>query len=400
MDFLFWFSVYSAAIIWILIWIFSTPSHRLPICGVYRQIDRFYPLKFAIAYLLLTLRKYGNKKAADSTAGYGVKSKKCIEDMEKPQPLSDNPKAIDAVYISGFNKEGCYFVTAIGRGQKQLTNAFWFLRIPKVGLLKASHLPDSRIKANGDSEFSVGGLTIQPVEPMKKWKITYDGKMKFEKDEEKEVHVRMNLEFTSSLPYFDFDTDMPPATMARALAREPWSKQLLERLKEAHQTHYEQMGFTNGVVSIDGYGSYTLGMSGYRDHSYGKKREWKYMHRYGLHSVALQNGTLFTVGIVSQPINLSVLEIGYLYTPCGDLYGIDWCDLELDRHGEGGEPPNDYAFSFGAGGQNYRVQVKVVDLSQLDMGIELEARFVERFCEFTVNGLRGWGISEWQYKKY
>ena len=67
------------------------------------------------------------------------------------------------------------------------------------------------------------------------------------------VHeVEINGEYTSDLEYFDFDSDMDPWTISRAMSKEPWSRQYFDRLKEAHQSHYEQFGHVSGVYSIDG----------------------------------------------------------------------------------------------------------------------------------------------------
>jgi hypothetical protein len=32
------------------------------------------------------------------------------------------------------------------------------------------------------------------------------------------------------------------------------------------------------------------------------------------------------------------------------------------------------------------------------MGVDWDAKIYERFCEYKVNGVRGWGISEWEYR--
>ena len=41
-------------------------------------------------------------------------------------------------------------------------------------------------------------------------------------------------------------------TVARAMAREPWSREYFDRLKAAHQNHYEQFGDVRGVIEVDG----------------------------------------------------------------------------------------------------------------------------------------------------
>lgn len=72
---------------------------------------------------------------------------------------------------------------------------------------------------------------------------------RFEKDDTRTVQVKMKLEWTSSLDYFDFDTDIPAITMTRALAKEPWSRQFFQALKEYEKIHGSEI--LNNPHSID-----------------------------------------------------------------------------------------------------------------------------------------------------
>ena len=45
-------------------------------------------------------------------------------------------------------------------------------------------------------------------------------------------------------------------------------------------------------------------------------------------------------------------------------------------------------------------QVKVLDTVEVYMGWEWEARILERFCEYVVDGVPGWGVSEWHYRHH
>ncbi|KAF4525128.1 hypothetical protein B566_EDAN005070 [Ephemera danica] len=137
-----------------------------------------------------------------------------------------------------------------------------------------------------------------------------------------------------------------------------------------HQTHYEQHGDITGTATIDGK-TYPIHLNSMRDHSYGHKREWKNFHR---------------------------LELGYVYTPDGQLHPLQSCDLKLYEHGENGTPPLDYGFNFRAGGCKYSVQVRVEHSPEFYIGEEWEARVVERMARYTVNGIKGWGIAEWEYR--
>jgi hypothetical protein len=90
--------------------------------------------------------------------------------------------------------------------------------------------------------------------------------------------VSIEAEYTSDLDYFDFDSDMEPMVIARAMAREQWDRQYFSRLRsvlelteiyylggfffmiikyvifhlrEAHQNHYEQFGTVKGTFRIN-----------------------------------------------------------------------------------------------------------------------------------------------------
>ena len=40
-------------------------------------------------------------------------------------------------------------------------------------------MPDTTCYATGDDEFAAEGLKLEPIIPMKKWKISYEGKLKY-----------------------------------------------------------------------------------------------------------------------------------------------------------------------------------------------------------------------------
>ena len=80
---------------------------------------------------------------------------------------------------------------------------------------------------------------------------------------------------------------------------------------------------------------------------------------------------------------------------------IQEVDLDVWRVGgeAGGEDPDDYAFRFKAEGVWYDIQVRVLDKQGVFLGWEWECELVERFCEFRVDGARGWGVSEFNFRR-
>lgn len=85
--------------------------------------------------------------------------------------------------------------------------------------------------ADTESTWHAEGLRLDLIEPMKRWSVKYEGDMIHQKTGQ--VHrVCLNAEYSSLLPYFDFDSDMDPWTVARAFAKEPWSRQYFERIRQ------------------------------------------------------------------------------------------------------------------------------------------------------------------------
>ncbi|XP_043221072.1 uncharacterized protein LOC122381218 [Amphibalanus amphitrite] len=368
---------------------------------VYTRPGIFYYPKVATFWLFLTFRKW--KAARDqrrgaqpgTAAGYGVKSRASPAEMDCVQPLAEHPRALDAVLFQGAAGDGSWLVLALARRPRGVSNTICLVTLPGVGTLQMERHPDTTVFGDEHSHAG-GGFRLTPLEPMRCWRLQFSGKMRLD---EKLVDVTFDLTYRSDLPYFDFDTDMAPLAVARAMALEPWTREFFERLRDAHQTHYEQIGTTSGTVTVSGR-EHRLQVTGMRDHSYARYRDWTLLHRYGLHTLIMEDGTRAQVGVVSQPYSFSRIELGYLYTPEGRLHALDWCDLELGYHGEQGTPPADYGFSFGAGGRTYHALVKVEDVQEVYIGWEWEARILERRCSYRVNGLSAHGVSEWYYRHH
>lgn len=51
-----------------------------------------------------------------------------------------------------------------------------------------------------------------------------------------------------------------------------------------------------------------------------------------------------------------------------------------------------------SGGAYYTTKVKVKDSTLFYISKDWESKIFERLCSYTVNGVKGWGISEWQYR--
>ena len=257
--------------------------------SVYSQPGPLYPLKFVAFRLLLWLRKVlAGGRTSRAGAGYGVRSFASVEEMERVQPLADHPLALDSVWVQGVSPDGAWLVAGAARRPRGLLDAVLLVGVPGLGTLKLPQHPDTAVPG-GDGEFAGAGLRIRPELPMRRWRVEYSGQLRVHQTDQL-VDVELSLSYTSAMPHFDYDTDMSALTISRAMAREPWSRQFFARLRDAHQTHYEQLGTSRGTVKVQDK-EYHLQVDGMRDHSYAGRRDWRLLHRYALHTIVTEDGT-------------------------------------------------------------------------------------------------------------
>lgn len=97
------------------------------------------------------------------------------------------------------------------------------------------------------------------------------------------------------------------------------------------------------------------------------------------------------------------------------MHPLQWCDLELYQLGEFDRPVKDYAFTIKAGrlgglkimtnnahvfsgGKFYTIQVNLMEMAQFFISKDWECKVYETVASFRVNGMKGWGGAEWEYR--
>ncbi|XP_022918645.2 uncharacterized protein [Onthophagus taurus] len=391
--------ILASSVFLIIIVKLLTGEARSPIFNVYQRPTKIYWFKVVFMYSVLKFRQIANYLKSERRRDLGKVDKYILQDG--PQPLKDSELAVDAVFFNGANSKGDYFIIATARRSNKLVDGFIYLKIndSKLGLLESPKLPSTALyQLEETQEYKAEGIEISVIEPMKIWKIKYNGKMKSADNRSKWYNVKIVGEFVSKLPPYNVDVDMDPFMMAKALAVEPWSRDFFRTLNETHQMHYEQFGDMLTEVEIDGK-PFNLKINVCRDHSFASKREWRIFHRYALHFITVENGDRIMIGVVSMPVAISCFSMGFVYSSIEQkMYPIENCDLVLHQHGENGEAPFDYGFSIYAGHKSYVIKVHVKESPHFYISKDWEAKLFERLCTFKVNGLKGWGGSEWMYR--
>ncbi|CAH1778684.1 unnamed protein product [Owenia fusiformis] len=220
-----------------------------PLLGVYSQPGKWFYLKKYAFYLLFVLRKFKHKQAEiqhgkdesfkkTKISGYGKGSHENIADMEWPQQLSSDPNAIDCAFFDGFNKDGAYTVCRVGRRHNRKAEVWLLLYIPGEGHFQHPSHPDSIVYNTDGNTFTVGGLTLSCIEPLRTWRVSFNGLLRRgicndwkSKDQHETVHVKFTFIWQAYSNIFNFDTDIHANVISEAVARQPWSKEFFEKLK-------------------------------------------------------------------------------------------------------------------------------------------------------------------------
>jgi len=346
-------------------------------------------------------------------------------------------KQIDVVMRLGF------------REQKKYVETWFYMRHPEFGDDVLTH-PQTRYplveNEGGTTQPRVlrgGPLTFECVEPFKRWKIVFEGELVRHKpfvDHRSamentegvstassksslvvEERFQARAEFVYSIDTkepFNFDTQLDDWATARTLAREPWSASFFSELTKRHQTHYEQNGELTGaleltkiqksnennhkrVVNLGG------GLRGMRDHSFGS-REWGYIHRWVALFGCLDDGSSFNLVLVRMP-TLTRVVAGYFRSNNSSV-PIPVVDAKPELHQLGEKdnaaPPR-YSFEFKL--QDGRWLSATCDTEHLHLfvlgdpqssssaGRVTRSLLYEGLARYTINGVKGTGISEFTY---
>lgn len=124
------------------------------------------------------------------------------------------------------------------RRKNGLVNAMGFIKVPEFSdkLMVIPVFPDSTLYQNDVEQkcmdaYSVAGIKITSVTPMKEYRIQYYGKMRFDCTLGKAVDVELNALWRTNLSAFNFSTEISKFAMSEAMAFEPWSRSYFNILK-------------------------------------------------------------------------------------------------------------------------------------------------------------------------
>ncbi|RMC09291.1 hypothetical protein DUI87_14299 [Hirundo rustica rustica] len=303
--------------------------------------------------------------------------------------------ALDSLYFTGFAETNRTFVIArLARRPAGLCEMWLFLRLDGIGEFEHPEHPNMMVRDESKEVWSGGGLTMEYLEPQMCWKINFDGL----------------LRWVNSTDVFNFNVDSNPRTFARALAQEPWTIKLFQRVKSSFQNQWsrqrkqhfrhEQWGQAVGEIETGNCGKTELSLKGIRSHSYGV-RNWAEISRYVMILAHFEDGTAAHLTVINMPATTTHLTVGYVFFPDGRKAGIEWSNASLAELAEDGVIQEEYGVSFTAGGESFDVSA-ALDKQTCPVvynGLTGRGVFHECIADFQLNGSTpGWGVVEFYYR--
>ncbi|KAK3108445.1 hypothetical protein FSP39_008087, partial [Pinctada imbricata] len=354
---------------------------------------RWYTIKKALFLCLYKIRQRRNKNKAVSAEdehngeegredrGYG-QSLSPLQLEQVPQ-LDKDPYGIDSVYFGGMSDSGTRFAIRMARRHNRCAEIWLVLEIPGIGVLEHPVHPDTHVTNTSTNQYNAGGLRIEMIEPMKKWRVSFNGLLRWK----------------ATTDPFNFDSDIDAGVLADGLAKEKWTREFFRVLRSEHQTHYEQWGELSGKLSVEGHNEQFIRLTCVRDHSIGV-RDWRQKYRYAIHFIFVESGLMIQTGVVSMPATMSNLKIGYLIYPSGETWPVSDIDIKLWEVAEDKTPKTQYSFNFKAGKKNYHVEVEGETTPIWYHHDDRGSKIYEIFSRYKVNGRKAYGITEFHYRNF
>jgi len=336
--------------------------------------------------------------------------------LESSHPLQ-KLYSLDSYYFNGVDSEGRAVILRIAKRPNREAEVWIVIKDPKRAVVfelpthpQVTVIRDIGVEPQaGESkiqEIQAAGLSFQCREPMRAWKVRFDGILRVSRVLNDDtpyklgsfVRVRFDFQWTAISEPLNFDRDIPSSVIAAGLSLTPWSRAFFDGLRNSHQTHYEQHGSLQGVIC---YGELSrnnidwLQLKGMRDHSFGM-RHWGMFYRYVTHLLTLDNGSFCHLSFISTPL-FNHFVCGFLVSATGTQLAIIKSNRHLRDLGENGVPPKDYSLNFlCSDGITHILNVKLTD-DEIRFHLGDGATAFETLCSVTLDGISGKGIVEFMY---
>ncbi|GAB6030504.1 hypothetical protein CHUAL_007366 [Chamberlinius hualienensis] len=311
-----------------------------------------------------------------------------------PRQLSSE-HVIDSLGFCGVRRDGCVLFTRITRKNNRLAEVMLYLRLSDGVQYQLPHHPHVCAYNTDGRSFSAAGLTFEVIEPLRIWRIIFNGYLRkgvrstWDESESDVVEVRFNFIWHPIHGYMGFPEDFSVPSMVKLFAKqktEPPSPYDLFT-----QDWQEQFGQLHGVITINNQNTELL-LRGLKARKHGIPQGDQLTFSY---QGVLHNGTTFHLFAECDNI-LQNFVYGYVCSP-DSIRILPVNDYHIDFEMLKKNPetfPDNSVINFIADGVKYTLKVERVSGMTVYSGQQWN-RIVNIFSvKVNLNASEGEGIVE------
>ncbi|XP_022256054.1 uncharacterized protein LOC106470801 isoform X2 [Limulus polyphemus] len=368
------------------------------------QKDKSFVLRIRqfVVFLYLSLRqRFLKRRLVDITTDYskgaikfGVIPSEEERNLENPRQLK-NVYDFDEIFFCGFNSGGDSIILRMTRrGSNEAGVQFYLKYAATNDIYQLPFHPETNVLYRERDGFSAAGFRIRCLNPIRNWRISYNGllrKITPAGDRvQEDVHVKFSFIWAvTSLP-FDFKIDFCPRLLSQDLANCTWNRGFptYERITKI-QDRYDQWGQWRGTVHFEDQEDKEMllwGMKSRQSGSIDRTIYGRYIHLYGW----MKDGMTFNISLVPLSSFCTHLRCGYIVHPNHNVYPLQGCDLTLPSTGQ---LWSEWTITCLAGDKLYKISITLGEESfRSFVGSQWEHREYTRLANFSIQDELGKGV--------
>lgn len=340
----------------------------------------------------------------------GVQATPSEQELELPKPLVTD-RHEDSMQLFGMDSEGRAVVARVVRMTQRRSSVILMVVDKNGDVYTLPNQPDTNLVNVTDVGWKAGGISLQCVEPMRCWRLKFNGLLRRgkreeyiteddkDRDEENIIHARLDFLWKAIRAPVDVWRDASPRLLAHGLANRHRSSRsmfsLVDNISIEHD-EYQQWGSLHGEVRLGGQTNappQEWYLRGCRRHSWGLIKAIANFHRSVEIVSYFVNGDVCSLQACSYGNKISHYVLGYLQKASGVYHPITSTDLCLPNLAEDGVLPHNVLIEFCAGGQKYNLWHKLGQGMTYHTGDPWYLTHKVNFNSAAATHSHGWGIS-------
>ncbi|XP_071524081.1 uncharacterized phosphotransferase YvkC-like [Panulirus ornatus] len=321
------------------------------------------------------------------------------KELELPKPLTTDRHG-DRMMLCAVDRHGRAVVARVVRQTHRRASVFMCVVDQTGDVYTLPNQPDTGQVNVSEEGWQGAGLTLTCVDPMKCWRVKFNGLLRrgareqyttdegdVEEDESIVCHVRLDLLWHAMKCPVDFWSEVNPRLLAHSLAQDP-NTSLQAFLCETGEG-YEQWGSLHGMVSLaPGTEPQLWYLRGSRQHRWGLST----CPDLGQESlIYFNNGDVCSLH--GHTFSSTQYVSGYVQEAAGTFRPVTWTDLSLQSRNGLPDLGNNLLIKLTGGGQTYEIWQQLAPGVTFYTGDHWNLRHSVHLTTAAASHSYGWGIT-------